>query len=280
MYFIRKEKKSDYREVERMIALTTKEQGNSKLHYQICCLRGNKEFHKELTFVAEDKGDIIGFITIFNVYIDHHDQTDFLYLLSPVVNKQYANQGVAYLLIKNALDEAKFMGYKSVLIEKNDTLDQSFSYKLRKDLAIVDGINKQHLNIFMVQFDEQSSEDIAGELRLPSVFYDYDEALFKLYDSKLFQSQASAQKNKRFITKGAFVLSLLFVIAAVVLTVLRVKNIVSPAVGLGSIVIAIGGCLGSIGISNFVTDKKIMGWVAVFLAAIVIVLGVFVIINP
>ncbi len=275
MLYVRKEKKNDYRDVERMIGVEVKDKENATFHYQLCCLRGSKEFNKELTFVVEDKGDIVGFITIVSIKLDYKGlQSDMLYLLPPIVKKEYLNQGVMNLLVTNALDEAKYLGYGNVLFNGDESLHSIIKYPFKRNVNIVDTMNKQNKNIYVIQLKNSVLSDLKGDIVWPSAFKDFDESIFQLYEHKLFDSHARTEKSTKVVTRGAFVFALLFVIAAVVLTILRFNNIVSPAIGIGSIIISIGGCLGSIGVSNMVSDKKIMGWIAIALAAIVIVLGV------
>lgn len=273
MIYIHKEKKANYRDVERMIAESSKD--NKYMHFQICSLRGTKNYDKELSFLAEDNGIVVGYAAIVKAEMHYGDETSsILLMLSPIVKSEYQNQGVAKLLLKNILEEAKYLGYSQVYLFKKD------AEKVECPFVLLENVTLSDEQMAVINFSKDVQNVSKGTIELPSVFRDeIDENLFNLYHQKIFQMEEEHHNVNRRLTKTAFLLALLFFIIAIVLTILRVKNIVAPAIGLGSLIIAIGGCLGSIGLSNFVTDKKGMGWVAVSLAAIVMILGVFILLN-
>ncbi len=273
MIYIHKEKKANYRDVERMIAESSKD--NKYMHFQICSLRGTKHYYKDLTFIAEDNGIIVGYITIIKTEMHHENETsNILLMLSPIVKDEYQNKGVAKLLLKNILEEAKYLGYPQVYLLTTETEKVDYPFILLENVTL------NNDKVAVINFDKNTQSVREGTIEIPSIFKEIiDEDLFNLYHQKLFQMEKTQQNVNRRLTKAAFFLALFFFIIAVVLTIMRIKNVISPEIGLGSLVIAIGGCLGSIGLSNFVTNKKAMGWIAVTLAAIVMILGIFILVN-
>ena len=277
MIWVRKEKKSDYREVERLLYDVTKEE-NSQIAYRVCRLRGNKEFNKDYTFVAEDNGTIIGFVTLIRAKIKSEgEDVDALFLVGPYIQKKYEGQGVLTNLMQSAIGEAKYLGEKYVFaISKQTNIGGYAFFVVQNDMVQVDG--KRVKDLVLLSLKEEK-EKIKGELLWPSFFQEVNLEEVEFYYQKLLSQHQTNETRKKKITKGAMYFSLAFLLAAVVIFVLRMKNIVSPQIGLGSIVIAMGACLGSIGTSYMVTDRKPMGIVAFSLSAIVIVLGILTIFN-
>lgn len=279
MHFIRKEKRSDINEVSLILrAVSLKEQ--KSYDYQISHLRTTKDFMKNLTFVVESDGKITGFITLVKAKIIDENQKEIetLMMMGPFVNENYAHQGIEELLVKTVIAEAKYLAYHHIfaLDERMKWSDYGFT---SLDLTKITLQNPSFLNGFVLVLKENYQNEIIGQLKLSPFFDDVSEEEVQQYQETQEKTQKKNISSQKKVTVGAFICSMLFTLAAVILFILRQNEIISQAAGLGSIVIAIGGCLGSIGVSYVVTNRKTMGWFAIFLSLVVIVLGIISIFN-
>lgn len=279
MHFVRKEKRSDIKEVSLILrACSLKEQ--KAYEYQMSHLRTTKDFMKNLTFVVESNGKITGFITLVKAKImgENHEEMETLMMMGPFVDENYAHQGIEELLVKTVIAEAKYLAYHHIfaLGERMKWSDYGFT---SLDLTKTTIQNPSFLNGFVFILKDSYQNEIIGQLQLSPYFDAVSEEEVQQYQAIQEQTQKKNISSQKKVTVGAFICSMLFTLAAVILFVLRQKEIISQAAGLGSIVIAIGGCLGSIGVSYVVTNRKTMGWFAIFLSLVVIVLGIISIFN-
>ena len=138
MFSVRKEKRKDYLEVERLVyKVMNNGEETCYDHYHLCRLRGTKDYNKELSFVAEELGKIIGYVTLCNATIKGEDkEVNTLVLFKVVVHEEYRNKGVGKTLIKAALDEAKFLGYKHVFVYGNKDFFAHFGFTFFENIFI------------------------------------------------------------------------------------------------------------------------------------------------
>ena len=274
MYFIRKEKKKDYREVEQML-LNISNKNQKQYHYQICRLRGTKDFHKELTFVAENEEKIVGFISLVRATImDNEKSTETLSLFGPFVEDAYQGQGVEDLLMKAAIGEAKFLGYTHIFAENGTKKLFDYDFISLENTRITDINGKTIKDGYVLWLSSHKEQDIEGQLKISPFLENVDEDEVSFYQEKLIENRKKEKDNKKMAKKMCLILSFVFTLIGLVMFILRMVNVISPILGMGSIIIAIGGCLLCIGASYLLRDRKVSGWMAIFLSLIILILGV------
>ncbi len=280
MFSIRKETKKDHLEVERLIykVLKTNDDAPCYEHYKICKLRGTKDFNKELTFVAEELGKIIGFVTLSNAVIKNEKEEIPTLLLRPiVVHEDYQRKGVGKTLLKAVINEAKFLGYKHIFVYGEKEYFSKFGFTSLGAYEIFNEEGKKEKNMLVIQFKTGALNDVKGKLIISSSFKDVDQNEFEYYHHALHAIKENKEIKTKNIKKIAFFCSLFFTLLAVIFFILKNNNIISNDLGLGMVVMAITGCFASISVSHFSDKQLLMGTISASLTAILFILGLLII---
>ncbi|MBE6876131.1 MAG: N-acetyltransferase [Ruminococcus sp.] len=122
-YHIRLEKKEDYRTVEHLIreAFWNVYRPGCSEHYVMHVLRNDPAFIKELDFVMEQNGRIIGQNMFMKTVIQADDgRTVNVLTMGPIcITPELKRQGYGKILLDYSLEKAKEMGFGAVLFEGN-----------------------------------------------------------------------------------------------------------------------------------------------------------------
>ena len=122
-YTIRLEKKEDYREVENLVreAFWNVYRPGCSEHYVIHVLRDDPAFVRELDFVMEKDGVLIGQNMFMRTHIDADDGRVIPVLtMGPIgIAPAYKRQGYGKKLLDFSLERAAALGYGAVLFEGN-----------------------------------------------------------------------------------------------------------------------------------------------------------------
>jgi len=141
---LRRETHQDYRTVE---SLTRDAFWNLFVpgcdeHYLVHTMRNHPDFVKELAFVAEYNGEIIGNIMYLKTSVIQVDGNETLETLSfgPVcVAPQYQHKGVGHQLISHTMTLAASLNYKAIIILGYPHNYCKHGFKSSKDFNICDG---------------------------------------------------------------------------------------------------------------------------------------------
>ena len=122
-YTIRLDKKEDYREVENLVreAFWNVYRPGCSEHYVIHVLRDDPAFVRELDFVMEKDGVLIGQNLFMRAHIDADDGRVIPVLtMGPIgIAPAYKRQGYGKKLLDFSLERAAALGYGAVLFEGN-----------------------------------------------------------------------------------------------------------------------------------------------------------------
>lgn len=122
-YSIRLEKKEDYRTVEYLIreAFWNVYRPGCSEHYVMHVLRNDPAFIKELDFVMELNGKIIGQNMFMKTFIKADDGREIQVLtMGPIcITPELKRQGYGKILLDYSLEKAKVLGFGAVLFEGN-----------------------------------------------------------------------------------------------------------------------------------------------------------------
>ena len=120
---IRLEKKEDYREVENLIreSFWNVYRPGCYEHYVIHVLRDNPAFIKELDFVMEKDGRLIGQNMFMKTVINADDGRDVVVLtMGPIcITPELKRKGYGKILLDYSLEKAAGLGFGAVLFEGN-----------------------------------------------------------------------------------------------------------------------------------------------------------------
>ena len=122
-YSIRQEKKEDYAEVENLVreAFWNVYRPGCSEHFVIHVLRDDPAFVKELDFVMEQDGRLIGQNMFMKTVINADDGRDIPVLtMGPIgILPELKRQGYGKILLDHSLEQAAAMGFGAVLFEGN-----------------------------------------------------------------------------------------------------------------------------------------------------------------
>ena len=122
-YIIRSERKEDYREVENLVreAFWNVYRPGCSEHFVIHVLRDDPAFVKELDFVMEQDGRLIGQNMFMRTVIDADDgRTIPVLTMGPIgITPELKRQGYGKKLLDYSLEKAAAMGFGAVLFEGN-----------------------------------------------------------------------------------------------------------------------------------------------------------------
>ena len=122
-YIIRQEKKEDYAEVENLVreAFWNVYRPGCSEHLVIHVLRDDPAFVKELDFVMEQDGRLIGQNMFMKTVINADDGRDIPVLtMGPIgILPELKRQGYGKKLLDHSLEQAAAMGFGAVLFEGN-----------------------------------------------------------------------------------------------------------------------------------------------------------------
>jgi predicted N-acetyltransferase YhbS len=122
-YLIRPEKAEDYKEVENLVreSFWNVYRPGCSEHYVIHVLRDDPAFVKELDFVMEQGGRLIGQNIFMKTVINSDDGKDFPVLtMGPIcIANDLKRKGYGKILLDYSLEQAAKLGYGAVLFEGN-----------------------------------------------------------------------------------------------------------------------------------------------------------------
>ena len=129
---IREELTKDYNEVEEVIekSFRTAEFTVNEEHNLVKRLRKSNEFIKELSLVAEDNNRIIGHILLTKASIRDNNKIIETLALAPLsVLPGYQNCGIGKALTNKAIELARKLGYKSIVVLGHENYYPKFGFK-------------------------------------------------------------------------------------------------------------------------------------------------------
>ena len=208
MFSVRKETKKDRLEIERLIyqVLNSLDDNPCYEHYYVCKLRGTKDFNKDLTFVAEEYGKLLGFVTLSNAVIKDGDNEVQTLLLRPVVvHEEYQRRGIGKSLIKAALDEARFFGHKHVFVYGEKEYFAKLGFTSTGAYEVYNQEGKKEKNMLVIQFKIGSLDNVKGRLIEAKVFNEFNQEEFDYYHHALFmvkeKKEIKIKNTKKYTVK-------------------------------------------------------------------------------
>ncbi|MBS5883919.1 N-acetyltransferase [Clostridium sp.] len=136
---IRRETNKDYKEVENVIEESFKsaEFTDNDEHNLVKRLRSSDEFIKELSLIAEIDNKIIGHILLSKALIkDVNKDIETLALAPLAVLPEYQSNGIGKKLINEAIEKAKSLGYKSIVVLGHENYYPKFGFKKASNYGI------------------------------------------------------------------------------------------------------------------------------------------------
>ena len=185
---IRIERKEEYREVENLIreSFWNVYRPGCSEHYVIHVLRKDPAFVKELDFVMEQNGKLIGQNMFMRTVINADDGSDIDVLtMGPIcITPELKRKGYGKLLLDNSLAKASDLGFGAVLFEGNiDFYGKSgFDYARRFGIRYHDLPEDADDSFFLCkELVEGYLDGVTGVYQTPQGYY-VDEAEVEAFD--------------------------------------------------------------------------------------------------
>jgi predicted N-acetyltransferase YhbS len=162
---IRPETPEDYRETENMLreAFWDLYKPGCDEHLIIHKLRESPAFIKELDFVACDGRRIVGMVICPKAkVVNEHNQEFTVLSLVVGVLPPYQKKGIGSMLMRKAIDQARSLGFKAILLFGSPEYYPRFGFRNAKEYGIQtsDGVN---FDAFMaLELHEDSLNGIQG----------------------------------------------------------------------------------------------------------------------
>ena len=183
-YTIRSERKEDYREVENLIreSFWNVYRPGCLEHYVIHVLRDDPAFVRELDFVMESGGVIIGQNMFMETHIEADDgRTIPILTMGPIcITPELKRQGYGKILLDYSLERAAELGYGAILFEGNIRFygKSGFDYASKFGIRYHDLPEDAEASFFLCKELKSGYLDgVTGVYQTPSGYYvDEDEA--------------------------------------------------------------------------------------------------------
>lgn len=174
---IRQEQNDDYEQTEKVVesAFANAEHSDKNEHKLVSRIRSSNTFIPELSLVAVEKDNtkIVGHILLSKIKIKNNNQVAESLALAPVsVLPDYQNKGIGKLLIQEALEEAKKLGYHSVFVLGHPEYYPKFGFKKTSLWGIKAPFEVPEEALMAIELHENALDKVSGVIEYPSVFFE------------------------------------------------------------------------------------------------------------
>ena len=166
---IRKETRNDYSDVYNLNKVAFEEDEEAKL---VDLLRKSSAFIPELSIVAIIENNIVGHILFTKIKIidDKGNENESLALAPMAVSPKYQKSGIGGQLIKNGLDKAREMNFKSVIVLGHDKYYPKFGFEPTTKWGITSPYDVPP-NVFMgLELVDNGLKNVSGIVQYPQEF--------------------------------------------------------------------------------------------------------------
>ncbi|MBP2242309.1 putative N-acetyltransferase YhbS [Cytobacillus eiseniae] len=175
---IEQERVEDYELTERVVknAFETAEYSDQNEHNLVSQIRKSDAFIPALSLVALDKDNdqLVGHILLSKIKIMNDNQMvgESLALAPISVLPAYQNQGVGRQLIHKALEDAKEMGFNSVVVLGHPDYYPKFGFKKASIWRIKAPFEVPDEAFMAIELYENALNKISGVVEYPDVFFE------------------------------------------------------------------------------------------------------------
>ena len=188
-YLIRLERKEDYRKVDNLVreAFWNVYRPGCLEHYLITQLREHPDFVKQLDFVMEKDGEIIGQNVFVKANIKADDGRNIPILtMGPIcITSELKRQGYGKILLDYSLEKVTELGFGAVCFEGNIGFYGKSGFTFASEFDIrYHGLSEEDASFFLCkELISGYLNGISGEYKTPDVYF-VDEAEAEEFDKK------------------------------------------------------------------------------------------------
>ncbi|WFA09026.1 N-acetyltransferase [Tissierella sp. Yu-01] len=172
---IRQESIDDYSVTENVVEKTFKnaEHTDHKEQFLVANLRKSEAFVPELSLVAEIGKEIIGHAMYTKIIIKNNVQEYHSLALAPVsVLPEYQSKGIGSALIKQGLEKAKELGFKSVIVLGHSEYYPRFGFKPASLWNINAPFEVPDDSFLALELEDSSLANVSGTVVYPKEFFE------------------------------------------------------------------------------------------------------------
>lgn len=132
-------------------------------HLMVHQLHDSKKFLKELAFVAESDGHIVGNIICSKAIIRNDKEQHEIVAIGPIgVIPEYQKKGIGSLLMKQAIDRARDMGFAGIVLYGDPKYYHRFGFVSADNYAVTTGEGTNFDAFMILELDHGKMKGITG----------------------------------------------------------------------------------------------------------------------
>ena len=174
-FFIRKEKKEDYKITEEVVkeVFANEEYSDQSEHRLVASLRNSDEFIPDLSLVALHKDKIIGHILLSKIFIVKGEKSIESLALAPIsVLPNYQNKGVGQSLIQRSLEIAEELNFDSVIVMGHSEYYPKFGFKKASNWCIQAPFEVPDEFLMAIELKKNALDKTSGIIQYSDAFFE------------------------------------------------------------------------------------------------------------
>ena len=171
-FFIRKEKKEDYKITEEVVkeAFANEEYSDQSEHRLVASLRNSDEFIPDLSLVALHRDKII----VSKIFIVKGEKSIESLALAPVsVLPNYQNKGVGQSLIQKSLEVAEKLNFDSVIVMGHSEYYPKFEFKKASNWGIKAPFEVPDEFLMAIELKKNALDKTSGIIQYSDAFFEW-----------------------------------------------------------------------------------------------------------
>ena len=169
MIIIRSEIFEDYDEISAVNRNAFERENESRLVENI---RSSKEFIPEFSLVALIDSKIVGHILFSPIIIKSKKTVPALILAPLAVRKEYQNQGIGSMLVREGLKECKRLNHSIIIVVGHPNYYPRFGFKPASLFGINPPFEVPNEAFLIIELEPGALEGVSGIVEFPSAFDD------------------------------------------------------------------------------------------------------------
>lgn len=165
---IEAENKGDYEQITRLHTIAFKRDGEARLVEK---LRKTPTYIPELSLVAKYRNMIVGHVLFYPIKINAYKKKCDSLALAPIsVIPSFQNRKVGSRLIKEGLEKARKLGFKSVIVVGHPEYYPRFGFEKASKYGISAPFNAPDNVVFAIELEKDGLKNCSGTIEYPSEF--------------------------------------------------------------------------------------------------------------
>ncbi len=134
-------------------------------------LRNTKAFLNELSLVATIENNLVGHILLSEIEVVNETSRNIGLSLAPMaVEPSYQKQGIGSRLVREALEQAKSIGYKFVVVLGHETFYPKFGFRPARNWNIKAPFNAPENYFMAIELEYKALDGVSGIVQYPKEF--------------------------------------------------------------------------------------------------------------